>query len=341
MLSGQVFDIQARIVINCAGAWEEELLQGAGLRSEYATSIAMNIIVDQVWPGIAAGLPSNPVDGRRPQILFFVPWRNRTMIGTWHLPWNDSPEKFRLTTAMVEKFIREINSAHPALRLSMADVHHVTWGFLPVNRQDAHGKSVRLTRDGVVIDHQGKDGRAGLISVLGVKYTTARAVAEQAVDLAMKKLAVKGKKCQTHTVPVHGGWIGDFKAFLSQALAKSPRLLDEEIVEHLVYTHGSEYQHLIQEMMEQPALRERIDPQQPVTAAEIIHAVRHEMAMTFADVVQRRTELGAAGLPAYPVLQKCAQLMAYEMGWNLERQQQEIEAVIQKYPIRKVERVPA
>ncbi len=65
------------------------------------------------------------------------------------------------------------------------------------------------------------------------------------------------------------------------------------------------------------------------------------MAMTFADVVQRRTELGAAGLPAYPVLQKCAQLMAYEMGWNLERQQQEIEAVIQKYPIRKVERVPA
>ncbi len=341
VLSGQVFDIQARIVINCAGAWEEELLQGAGIRSEYATSVAMNLIVDQVWSQAAAGLPSKPVDGRRSQILFFVPWRNRTMIGTWHLPWNDSPEKFKITTAVVEKFIREINSAHPALRLSLDDVHHVTWGFLPVNRQDAHGEPVRLTRDGAVIEHQAKDGRAGLISVLGVKYTTARAVAEQAVDLAMKKLAVKGKKCQTHTIPVHGGWIGDFKAFLSQALARSPRLLNEEIVEHLVYTHGSDYQHFVQETMEQPALREQIDPQQPVTAAEVIHAVRQEMAVTLADVIQRRTELGAAGLPAYPVLQKCARLMGCELGWTTEHQQQEIEAVIQKYPIRKMERVSA
>jgi glycerol-3-phosphate dehydrogenase len=223
----------------------------------------------------------------------------------------------------------------------MDDVHHVTWGFLPVNRQDAHGESVRLTRDGVIIDHQAKDGRAGLISVLGVKYTTARVVAEQAVDLAMKKLAIKGKKCQTHTVPVRGGWIGDFRAFLSQALSKSPRLLDEEIVEHLVFTHGSEYLHFVQEMMEQPALRERIDPQQPVIAAEVIHAVRHEMAVSLVDVIQRRTELGAAGLPAYPALQKCAQLMGCELGWTTEHQQQEIEAVIQKYPIRKVERVPA
>jgi glycerol-3-phosphate dehydrogenase len=341
VLTGQMFDIQARTVINCAGAWEDELLQGAGIRSEYATSVAMNLIVDQVWSHIAAGLPSKPVDGRSPQILFFVPWRNRTMIGTWHLPWNESPEKFKITNADVQKFIDEINSAHPSLHLSLGDVHHVTWGFLPVNRQDAHSESVRLTRDGVVIDHQAKDGRAGLISVLGVKYTTARAVAEQAVDLALKKLAVKGRKCQTHTVPVYGGWIGGFKAFLSQALARSPRLLDEEIVEHLVYTHGSEYLHFVQEMMEQPVLRERIDPQQPVAVAEVIHAVRHEMALSLADVIQRRTELGAAGLPAYPVLQKCAQLMGCELGWTTEHQQQEIESVIQKYPIRKMERVSA
>ena len=128
---------------------------------------------------------------------------------------------------------------------------------------------------------------------------------------------------------------------LSQALAESPRLLDEEIVEHLVYTHGSEYQHFVQEMMEQPALRERIDPQQPITAAEVIHAVRHEMAVSLADVIQRRTELGAAGLPAYPVLLKCAQLMGCELGWTTEHQQQEIESVIQKYPFRKMERVSA
>jgi glycerol-3-phosphate dehydrogenase len=341
VLTGQQFDIRANMVINCAGAWVEDLLRGVQVRSAYGTSIAMNLMVDKVWSRVAAGLPTRPVDGRMPQILFFVPWHNRTMIGTWHLPWSEAPEKFKITDAVLTKFIDEINSAHPALRFSLADIRHVTWGFLPVSRQDGQSETVRLTRDGVVLDHQHDDRLSGLISVLGVKYTTARAVAEQAVDLAVRKLVVKGKTCQTHTVPIHGGWIGDFKAFLNQALARAPRLLNEDSIEHLVYTHGSEYQHFVQEMLEQPALRERIDPRLPVTAAEVVHAVRQEMALTLADVIQRRTELGALGLPALPVLQKCAQLMACELDWSLDRQQQEIESVVQKYPIRKMERVPA
>ena len=82
---------------------------------------------------------------------------------------------FKLNEAMVQEFLDQINSAHPPLKLSLEDVRHVTWGFLPVNKADANKQQVKLTRDGVVIDHQKKDGISGLISVLGVKYTTARA----------------------------------------------------------------------------------------------------------------------------------------------------------------------
>src|SRR5688572_20459429 len=92
--SGQVFEIQSKVVVNCAGAWIDNLLGKASLRSEYATSVAMNIVLDQVWSGVGAGLPSRPVDGGLPQILFFVPWRNKTMIGTWHIPWNAAPDRF-------------------------------------------------------------------------------------------------------------------------------------------------------------------------------------------------------------------------------------------------------
>ena len=52
------------------------LLEKAALRSEYATSIAMNVIVDQVWSGVAVGLTSQPVNGKPPQVLFIVPWRD-------------------------------------------------------------------------------------------------------------------------------------------------------------------------------------------------------------------------------------------------------------------------
>jgi glycerol-3-phosphate dehydrogenase len=335
--TGQIFDIQSRVVINFAGAWMDGLLEKAALHSEYATSVAMNVIVNQVWSDVAVGLTSQPVNGKPPQVLFIVPWRNKSMIGTCHFPWRDAPHTFKLNEAMVQEFLDQINSAHPPLKLSLEDVQHVTWGFLPVNKADANKQPVRLTRDGVVIDHQKKDGISGLISILGVKYTTARLVAEQAMDLAVNQLGMKTKKCQTHMTQVRGGKIEDFRAFLRNALRKVPRVINERSTEHLVYTYGSEYQKLVECALRQPDLARRIDPPWPVTVAEVKHAVHHEMAMTLADVMGRRTELGSTGLPSMATLQKCADLLGREFQWSSERQQQEIDLVIQSYPFKPTE----
>jgi glycerol-3-phosphate dehydrogenase len=335
--TGQIFDIQSKLVINCAGAWMDCLLEKAALRSEYSTSVAMNVIVDQVWSGVAVGLTSQPVNGKPPQVLFIVPWRNKSMIGTCHIPWYDAPHTFKLNEVTVQEFLDQINSAHPPLKLSLEDVRHVTWGFLPVNKADANNQHVNLTRDGVVIDHQRKNGISGLISVLGVKYTTARAVAEQAMDLAVNQLGMKTKKCQTHMTQVTGGKIEDFSVFLRKALLKVPRVINERSTEHLVYTYGSEYQKLVECVLRQPDLARRIGPPLPVTVAEVEHAVHHEMALTLADVMARRTELGSTGLPSMATLQKCASLIGREFQWSSERQQQEIDSVIQAYPFKQAE----
>jgi glycerol-3-phosphate dehydrogenase len=93
--------------------------------------------------------------------------------------------------------------------------------------------------------------------------------------------------------------------------------------------------------MKQPDLARRIAPPLPVTAAEVQHAVHHEMALTLADVVERRTELGSTGLPSMAALQKCASLISGELQWSSERQQQEIESVIQTYPFRQTETIAA
>ena len=336
---GQSFEIRSRLVLNCAGAWTDELLKTTSLRSNYATSIALNVIVNKVWSDIAAGLPSHPSDGRLPQILFFVPWQSKTMIGTWHIPWNNSPDKFIVTQEVLQPFIDEINSSHPPLHLTPKDIQHVTWGFLPVNKDDAERKQVKLTRDGVVIDHQRKDNIQGLISVLGVKYTTARIVAEKAIDLAANKLGIRTNKCQTHRIPVNGGKIDDYNSFIQMAKNDNFDLLDKETINHLVYTYGSNFKVIFSAVKEQSDLAEQIDSISFVTKAEILHAIHHEMALTLADVIQRRTELGSTGLPSITTLQKCAKIMGKELGWSMETQQQEIEDVIKKYPIKQMERV--
>ena len=339
--SGDVFEIRSRMILNCAGAWVDKVLENVSIQSSYATSVAMNVIVDKVWSGVAAGLPSQPSDGRLPQILFFVPWWDATIIGTWHIPCNATPDEFSVTREVLQPFIDEINSAHPPLSLTLEDIRHVNWGFLPVNKEDANKRQVRLTRDGVIIDHQRKDDINGLISVLGVKYTTARVVAEKAIDLAVSKLGVKTDKCQTYRIPVNGGKIEDFNSFMQMAKADGSDRLDEETVEHLVYTYGSNYKELLTSITEQPDLAERIDSNSYVTKAEIVHAIRHEMALTLADLIQRRTELGSAGIPSFAAMQKCAKIMAGELDWSLEKQTQEIDAVIQRYPIKQMERVTA
>jgi glycerol-3-phosphate dehydrogenase len=128
---------------------------------------------------------------------------------------------------------------------------------------------------------------------------------------------------------------------MDQALAKTPRGMDERIIEHLVYTYGSDYGHFVKDMTENHSLMERVDPQLPVTVGEVIHAVRHEMAWTLLDIIQRRTELGATGMPSLNVPQKCAEIMSCELGWSLERQRQEIDCVRQAYPINRMERISA
>jgi glycerol-3-phosphate dehydrogenase len=242
---------------------------------------------------------------------------------------------------MVQEFLDQINSACPPRTFYLDDVEHVTWGFLPVHKADLNNQHVKLTGDGVVIDHQKRDGISGLISILGAKYTTARVIAERALDLAVKQLGIRTKKCQTHMTPVRGGMIEDFRAFLKKALLKVPRVINERSTEHLVYTYGSEYQRLVDCMLRQPDLARRIEAPLPVTVAEVEHAIHHEMGLHLADVIGRRTELGSTGLPSMATLQKCASLLSREFQWTAQHQEQEIRSVIQTYPFRQVKTITA
>ena len=76
-----------------------------------------------------------------------------------------------------------------------------------------------------------------------------------------------------------------------------------------------------------------MDRQMPVTRAEIVHAVRQEMAQTLSDVIRRRTELGAGGLPSMETLRACAELAGRELGWDSTRQSAEIASTISEFPL--------
>jgi glycerol-3-phosphate dehydrogenase len=343
VISGQTFEIQARVIINCTGAWTDELLEfleSSNLRSYFATSVAVNLVTHQVWQGYAVGLPTlagswQNLDGasKHSRLLFIVPWRNFSIIGTWHIPWNDKPDSFEITTAALQEFFEDVNSAYPGLKLNIEDVLHVHCGFLPMVDSGEKGNRFKLLREGRVIDHQFEHGIPELISLVGVKYTTAREVAQEGVDLAIQKLGQKRAACRTHEEPVMGGRIDQFGDFLAQEKIRALGSLDPDIIEHLIYTYGTEYARILEYVKENPQFGERVGEDSTVIKAEVVHAVRCEMAQTLPDVVQRRTELGAAGLPSLSVLHTCSDLVGRELNWSESRKASAIEQVRQVYPI--------
>src|SRR5439155_21465984 len=126
-------------------------------------------------------LGGRPPTGRN---LFLVPWRERAIFGTWESDRACDPADRTIGEREISAFISDLNHAFPALDLSPADVTLVHRGFLPAV---VRGQRATLEGHEQVRDHADQ-GLDGLITVIGPKYTTARATAERVTDRLLPKL---------------------------------------------------------------------------------------------------------------------------------------------------------
>lgn len=174
MAGGDIVEVRARVILNAAGPGMDDVLGLAGSRRPPVPLLsALNLVLRRpVVREHAVGAVSN---GR---YLFMVPWAGRAIVGTDYVPAAGADP-----VADGRRFLDEVRHAYPWARLEPADVALVHRGRVP-------GRSARqLAGRHLLVDHA-RDGLAGLVSVQGVKYTTARAVAEEAIDLAARKLGV-------------------------------------------------------------------------------------------------------------------------------------------------------
>jgi len=174
------------------------------------------------------------------------------------------------------------------------------------------------------VDHFRDHGIQGLITLAGVRYTTARREAGRAVDLVAKKIGKPARREKSSVTPVFGGDIDSFSEFVQQGLEHRPSGLGIEAARALLHNYGSRYREVLKYAAENPAWIETVGTSN-VTKAEVVHAVREEMAERLEDVVLRRTELGTAGYPGRAALADCAQSMASELGWERSRLQNEVD----------------
>ena len=320
--SGAELSIAARLTVNAAAGGIEQLLAPLGLATGVPLLKAMNLVTSrEAGEEAIAGRSSS---GRN---LFLVPWRGRALFGTWESAQPCRPDDTGVTSAEVAAFIAELNDAFPGLDLTSADVTLVHRGLVPAARTSTGG--LTLEKHEQVHDHAAS-GVEGIVSVQGAKYTTARAVAERVTDLIFSKLQKPSAPCRT-TEALPGGTIGEPVDALGRARVEYDALLPSDALPHLIAAYGSEFMNVANLAAERSEWSARVSDGSPVIGAELVWAVRHEMALTLEDAVVRRTPLGALGYPGDAAVAAAASIVGQASGWSDEQRGAEVDALRRFY----------
>jgi glycerol-3-phosphate dehydrogenase len=341
VLNGDNLDIRGKVVINAAGPWASQLLNnslGTGIISNPSFSRDAWFTVDRplLSEEYALALQAKSKDrdaliSRGFRHLFLVPWRGHTLIGVWHVVHHGGPDEYSVTERDLDEFLEEVNLAYPSLDLTLKDISIWNAGLILFGDKNSNGNSLSFGKRSLLIDHE-KDYRvSGLISLIGVRYTTARGMAKKAVDLVFKKLGKQPPNSITKSTPIFGGKIECFDEYVNQHACHFPETLSREIITSLIHNYGSAYQEVLKYITEEDSWAEKLGTSN-VIKAEVIHGVCEEMAQTLADIVFRRTDLGTGGYPGIDAMHTCADVMASELGWDKARVKKEIESVENTFP---------
>lgn len=325
-LSQKTHQLKAKMVVNAAGPWADRLIGMLEGKSSMALvrSKGIHVITKPLVNDHALVLQTPK--GRH---FFIIPWRGHSLIGTTDKFYEGTLEEFQVTENDLLELIKDINSSYPAANLQRSDILHFYGGLRPIvdDQTEVKTDSYEASRKYEVLDHAKESGIAGMLTVVGGKYTTSRHLAQQVVDQVLQKLAQQlgtpVQPCATHATPLSGGEFGRFRSFNERLKRRYPQY-PAAVVDNLCRYYGARALRVIQLMESEPHLREPLHDRLPDVAAQIQLAMMEEMAMTLGDAMFRRTGLGTLGYPGDNTVNKVMALMTEHYQWSEAIQQEQL-----------------
>jgi glycerol-3-phosphate dehydrogenase len=288
-ISGQVFLAKARLVINATGAFCDAVRRFSQRAAEnlIAPSQGIHLVFDRRFlPGGNALMIPKTSDER---VLFAIPWHEHALFGTTDTPVEKAEIEPRAQEEEIE-FILETAKDYLEKPPRREDILSVFAGIRPLVKAENATNTASLSRD-----HTIEIDKANLLTVAGGKWTTYRRMAEDAINQAARLAGLPEKPCVTENLPVHGAV--DFG----------------ETEEKHLNIYGADAGEIEKLIAENSALGEKLHPALPYLKAEIVWAVRREMAETVEDVLARRTRaLFLNARAALEIAPQVAELIAEE-----------------------------
>ena len=322
-LSQKKFVVRARAFVNSTGPLADTLrdLASPGIPRRMRLSKGSHILLPlDVLPSEDAMLIPKTEDGR---VLFAVPWMGRLLVGTTEQEVVPGDE-LCLTKEEVDFILRQLNLylEKPVTK------DQIVAGFAGARPLVSRGEgdTKKLSRD----DELEIDPRSGLISIMGGKWTTHRAMAQDTIDAVQKHLSVPVTPTLTRNRPLTGA--NGFTPIYWRTLVGDYGI-SEQTAQHLVGRYGTTAPEVLDLIKKDTQLAKPIVEGFAPIRAEIVHSA-FEMAVTIEDVLARRMGLEffswRASIDAAPVV---GSILGKQLGWSHEQ----TESAIRKY-VGKIER---
>jgi len=315
--SQATFTIRAKVFVNATGPFSDSIREmahpGIEPRLRLAKGVHILFPVEAIGGHDALLIPKTD-DGR---VIFAIPWMGRLLVGTTDDEAHPSDEMVVLRSE-VEYLIKHLNR-YLVKPLVLEQMVSGFAGVRPLVRSKDALNTKKLIRDHEVeVDEQ-----SGLVSVLGGKWTTYRAMAEDAVDHVQVSMGLPVGGCRTTDYLLHGapGWNADYWQTLEARYHVS-----RNTARHLSQKFGTMAVKILDLIAQDPQLENPIVEGQPPIQAEIVYAARNEMARSIEDILARRIGLQLYGwslaMAAAPVV---GTHLARELGWSATEKQKAVE----------------
>jgi glycerol-3-phosphate dehydrogenase len=296
--NGLQFEATAKVVINATGPFTDVVRRMVDPSAQpiIAPSQGIHLVLDASFlAGDSAIMVPHTSDGR---VLFAIPWHGHTLVGTTDTPVSE-PALEPVAQEDEIDFVLHTASLYLAKKPCRADVTSVFAGIRPLVRtgesRTGDSNTAALSRG-----HTIRIGNSGMITVCGGKWTTYRKMAEDCVNHAATLGHLAERSCVTEHLNIHG--FHPSSARFGQLAA-----------------YGSDAPGVQRLMQADPSLSEPLHSALPYTAAEVVWAVREEMARTLEDVLARRTRaLFLNARAAIAMAPQVVALMARELGQDTD-----------------------
>lgn len=321
LLTGEIFEIKARQVVNATGVWTDDTQAMVGERGQFKVraSKGIHLVVPRDRFQSKVGLLLRT----EKSVLFVIPWGRHWLIGTTDTDWNLDKAHPAATAADIDYLLEHVNKVIN-LPLTREDVEGVYAGLRPLLAGESDQTS-KLSREHIVAHSV-----PGLVVIAGGKWTTYRVMAKDAIDEAVAALDGAAPESITEDIALLGAE-GYQAAWNKRSKIARAFGVHKVRIEHLLNRYGTLTDELLDLMRDRPELNNPLPGADDYLEAEVVYACTHEGALHLDDVLARRTRISIEawdrGVSAAPV---AARLMGAELGWDKARVEQEIQFYLKR-----------